>query len=165
MELKDLQCIDENINLDEYISFREDVKSHMEHPEWLGDFTKEELEFMLKNNSKIWVYYLNNEPICSMMIIPSREKDLKKFDIDLDYKEVIDYGPMFVNYNYVGNGLQYKMLKFIDEYSKKLGYNYAAGTVHPDNYYCINNMLKDKFEYVNTKEFTRGIRNIYLKEL
>ena len=165
MELKDLHCIDCNINLDDYISFREDVKSHMEHPEWLGDFSKEDLEFMLNNNSKIWIYYLNDEPVCSMMIIPSREKDLKKFEIDLDFKEVIDYGPMFVNYKYVGNGLQYQMLRFIDEYSKKLGYNYAASTVHPDNNYCINNILKDEFELVNTKEFTRGIRNIYLRKL
>ena len=165
MELKDLHCIDCNINLDDYISFREDVKSHMEHPEWLGDFSKEDLEFMLNNNSKIWIYYLNDEPVCSMMIIPSREKDLKKFEIDLDFKEVIDYGPMFVNYKYVGNGLQYQMLRFIDEYSKKLGYNYAASTVHPDNNYCIKNILKDEFELVNTKEFTRGIRNIYLRKL
>ena len=59
MKLKDLKVIDNNIDLDKYIEFREYVKKHMEHPEWLGDFTKEELEIMLKTNSKIWIYYLN----------------------------------------------------------------------------------------------------------
>ena len=54
MILKDLEMKSENIDLDEYIKFKEYVKSYMEHPEWLGDFTKEDLEKLLKNNSKIW---------------------------------------------------------------------------------------------------------------
>ena len=43
MRLNELNCIDDNINLDEYIEFREKVKKNMEHPEWLGDFSKEDL--------------------------------------------------------------------------------------------------------------------------
>lgn len=164
MNLEDLKCISENINLEEYIEFREMVKENMEHPEWLGDFTKEDLFYMLDNNSKIWIYYLNNNPVCSMMLIPSTEKSLKKFEIDLNYKEVVDYGPMFVNPKYVGNGLQYKMLKELDTFCINLGYKYAAGTIHPDNIYSINNLLKDKFELIGMKEFSRGIRNIYLKK-
>ena len=109
MKLNELKCINDNINLDEYIEFREMVKKNMEHPEWLGDFTKEDLIFMLKNNCKIWIYYLNNEPVCSMLLIPSNENALKKLEIDLAHKKVADYGTMFVNPKYVGNGLQYKM--------------------------------------------------------
>ena len=90
---------------------------------------------------------------------------LKKFDINLDSNIVVDYGPMFVNPKYVGNKLQYQMLKEIDKYSLSLGYKYAAGTIHPENIYSINNLLKDNFELTGTKEFTRGIRKIYLKKL
>ena len=164
MKLNELKSISDNINLDEYIKFREYVKMHMEHPEWLGDFTKEDLINMLNNNSKIWIYYLDNIPICSMMFIPSTEKDVSKFELNLNYKEVVDYGPMFVNPKYIGNGLQYQMLREIDKYSISLGYKYSAGTIHPDNIYSINNLLKDGFEYKSTKEFKRGIRNIYLKK-
>ena len=164
MKLNELKCINNNVDLEEYILFREDVKKHMEHPEWLGDFTKEELSEMLSNGSKIWVYYLNNEPVCSMMLIPATQKALDKFEIKLNYKEVADYGPMFVNYKYVGNGLQYQMLVELDNYCMNLGFKHAASTIHPDNFYCINNMLKDNFIYKNTKTFTRGIRNIYLKD-
>ena len=162
MKLKELYCINENINLDEYIIFRDQVKEKMEHPEWLGDFSKEDLLKLLNNNSKIWIYYINNEPVCSMMLIPSTKKTLTKFEINLDYHEVVDYGPMFVNFKYIGNKLQYQMLKEIDEYCLNLGYKYAVGTVHPDNFYSINNLLKD-FKYVNKKELKRGPRNIYLK--
>ena len=162
--LKDLKCKNENVDLDEYINFREIVKKHMEYPEWLGDFNKDDLIMMLEENSKIWVYYFKEELVCSMMLIPSTEKSLKKFEIDIDYKDVVDYGPMFVNPKYIGNGLQYQMLKELDKYSIKLGYKYAASTIHPDNTYSINNLLKDNFDQINQKEFKRGLRNIYLKE-
>ncbi len=165
MLLSDLTCISDNINIDEYIAFRELVKKHMEHPDWLGDFSKEDIEMFLNNDSKIWIYYLNDEPVCSMMKIPSDTKSIEKFDLDLDYKEVVDYGPMFVNPKYQGNHLQYQMLKVMDEYVKSLGYKYAAGTVHPDNFYSYNNLLKDDFELKGTKTFSRGPRNIYVKKL
>ena len=162
MKLSELTCINENINLDEYIGFREQVKEKMEHPEWLGDFTKEDLIKLLKNKSKIWIYYKQEEPVCSMMFIPSDEESLKKLEIK--EKEVADYGPMFVNQKYIGNGLQYQMLKELDKYSIKKGYKYAASTIHPDNIYSIKNLEKDDFKHTTTKEFRRGIRNIYLKK-
>ena len=119
---------------------------------------------MLNNGSKIWIFYKNNEPVASMMLIPSDEDALRKFGLDLNYRDVVDYGPMFVNPKYVGNKLQYQMLQKIDKYSKSLGYKYAVGTIHPDNKYSINNLLKAGFELKGTRTFKRGVRNIYLKE-
>lgn len=165
MKLEDLKVKDRNIDINEYISFREYVKSYMEHPEWLGDFSKEEIIYMLNNNSKIWVYYKDNEPVCSMMFIPADEKSLRKFEIDLDYHKVADYGPMMVSPKYLGNHLQYQMLKEIDKYSLDNNYSYAAATIHPDNIYSINNIIKDDFKLITQKTFTRGLRNIYLKKL
>lgn len=164
MILQELKYINKNVNIDEYIKFRKLVKESMEYPDWLGDFTKEDLIKMQNNNSIIWIYYLDDDPVCSMMLIPSTEKALNKFEIEIDYKEVIDYGPMFVNPKYAGNGLQYQMLKELDNQCVKLGYKYAVGTIHPNNIYSINNLLKDDFELIGTKEFTRGIRNIYVKK-
>lgn len=164
MKLSDLKCVNENINLDEYIAFRDLVKKNMEYPEWLGDFSKDNLVNMLNNGSKIWIFYKNNEPVASMMLIPSDEDALRKFGLDLNYRDVVDYGPMFVNPKYVGNKLQYQMLQKIDKYSKSLGYKYAVGTIHPDNKYSINNLLKAGFELKGTRTFKRGVRNIYLKE-
>ena len=165
IQLDDLKCISKNIDLDVYLEFINYVKSTMEHPEWLGDFSKEDLQIMLKENTKIWIYYLNDEVVCSMMSIPSTKKTLDKFEINLDYEIVVDYGPMAVNPKYIGNKLQYQMLKELDDYSIKKGYEYVATTIHPDNVYSINNILKDDFELINQKEFKRGIRNIYLKKL
>lgn len=165
MNLDSLKCINENIDIDKYIDFRNLVKMNMEYPDWLGDFSKEDLINLLKDNSRIWIYYLKGEPVCSMMLIPSTERTLSKFGVDLDYTEVVDYGPMFVNPKYVGNGLQYQMLRELDLYCMELGYKYAVSTIHPENIYSINNLLKDGFELVGEKRFTRGLRNIYLKKL
>lgn len=165
MNLKDLKCISENINLDEYIRYREEVKENMEHPEWLGDFSEEELIEMLKTNSKIWMYYLNDEFVCSMMLIEASEKALNKFKVDLNVEDVMDYGPMFVYPKFLENKLQYQMLKELDGYCLEKGYKYAMGTIHPENTYCINNLLKDDFINIDEIELKRGIRNVYLKNL
>lgn len=165
IDINKLEYENKNIDIDNYFLFRDYVKNSMDYPEWLGDFTKNDLEYLLSNGSTIWIYYLDKDPVCSMMLIPSTEKDLSKFEINLDYKEVVDYGPMFVNPKYVGNGLQYQILKVLDEYCINSGYKYAISTVHPDNVYSINNLVKDEFKLIGQKEFSRGIRNIYLKQL
>ena len=163
MKLDQLKCINEDIKIDEYIKYINSVKESMKYPEWLGDFSKEDLIFLLNNNSKIWMYYLNNEFVCSMMLIPANKKSLTSFGIDLNPEEVIDYGPIFINHKYIGNGLQYQMLQKLDEYCIKSGYKYAISTVHPDNIYSINNLVKDKFINIDSINLKRGKRNIYLK--
>lgn len=165
IRLEEFVCISENVDLDKYISFRESVKEKMSFPEWLGDFTKEELEEMLHNGAVIWIYFKKEIPICSMMYIPSTKQALKKFDLKMDFSIVGDYGPMFVNFDYLGNGLQLQMLEVLDKYMVDLNRKYAIATIHPDNIYSIQNFIKDRFILIGQKEFKRGIRNIYIKDL
>ena len=155
----------EKINIDKYLEFRKEVKLNMECPEWLGDFTKEDLEELLKKDSKIWIYYKEETPVCSMMLIPATKESLKSLQLNYKEQEVVDYGPMFVTSKYIGNNLQYQMLTELDQISKKKDYKYAVVTVHPNNIYSIINLEKDNFKLLNTKQFERGIRNIYLKTL
>ena len=163
--LQNLKCIHENINLDEYIGFREYIKSRMENPDWLRNITKEELEDMLEENTKVWVYYKEDELVCSMLAMPATRETIIKYGFDLIPDEVIEYGSMIVNPKYVGNGLQYQMLLELEKYSVKNNYKYVIGTIHPLNTYSIKNILKNGFELVRFKELDRGPRNIYLKHL
>lgn len=57
MKLDNLKCINDNINIAEYITNRDIVKDNMEYPDWLEDFSREDLYNMLDNNTKIWMYY------------------------------------------------------------------------------------------------------------
>ncbi len=165
MKLEDLVLVRDNIELNNYIKFREEVKSSMEHPEWLGDFSKEDLEYLINNGSTIWIWYNNADFVCSMMAIPANKEDLKKFKLDLDYKKMLDYGPMMVNPKYVGNGLQYQMLLVMEKFARENGYKYGVSTIHPDNIYSINNLEKNNFIMIGSREFSRGLRNIYYKEI
>ena len=165
IKLNNLVLKNEDVDLDNYITFREEVKKYMNNPDWLGDFSKEDLEKLLNVGSIIWIYYLELTPVCSMMIIPSTKDDILKFGLDLDYKKVVDYGPMMVNYDYVGNGLQLQMLKELDSYCKNIGLEYVVTTVHPDNIYSIKNIEEDGFSLCGEKIFSRGKRNIYIKKL
>lgn len=163
VKLSDFKCQHSQIDLDKYIDNREKIKMDMRFPEWLGDFSKETLEMLLSIDSKLWVYYHGNNFVCSMMLIPATEDDMINFDVDLNYLEVADYGPMMVSSKYQGNRLQYQMLVELDRICQKMGYRYAIATVHPDNIVSIKNIEKDGFELIDCKNFKRGRRNLYLK--
>ena len=166
MKLSELRVQDSNIDLDKYIEFRESVRSRMEHPEWLGEIPKEGLQQMLDIGGKIWIYYERDIPVCSIMFIPSGEEAKDDLEIEgIDYNLMGDIGPVFVNFDYLGNGLMMQMLEMFDQYLVSIGYKYSMTTVHPDNIYCARNIMKNGLEKVSQKTFKRGIRNIYFKEL
>ena len=164
IKLENLKLV-KDLDLDEYIEFREYVKSDMEHPEWLGDFSKKDLEFMLTIGTEIWNYTDGKELVCSIMLIPSSEKDITSFDLTCDYKLTLDWGPTMVNPKYVGNGLMSQMAKAMEEYVSSKGLKYVVGTVHPDNIYSVNNFIKNGYKEISRKEFKRGLRSVYFKEL
>ena len=152
-------------DIDDYLTFINGVKATMEHPEWLGDFSKEDLIHLLGNGSYAFFFQYHDQTVGSSLIIPTREKDITKFGLDYPYQETMDYGPEGVLADARGNGLQLFILEKMDEFSKNKGYKFAVSTVHPDNVYCIHNMEKHGFDYHETKEFTRGVRNIYKKDI
>lgn len=55
-------------DIDAYLMFAEDVKDTMEHKEWLGDFKKEDYEYLLSNGSVIYIWKINEEIIASGML-------------------------------------------------------------------------------------------------
>lgn len=156
-----------NLNrLNQYLELYENVKKCMKYPEWLGDFSRDDYIHLLNNGSTIFIWIYNKKIIAAGMLIPSKEKDLIKFfSQDLNYKEVIDFGPELVDINYIGNGLQDKIIKYLEKYAKEKGYRYGISTVHPDNFYSIRNLEKNEFKNIGTIELKRGTRNVYRKQL
>ena len=148
-----------------YCKFIKDVKSTMEHPEWLGEFTPDEITDLLGKGSHLYFYEYEGDIVGSSFIIPAREKDIIKFGLDFDYQVTMDYGPEAVADIARGNGIQLLILHDMDEICQALGLRHCVTTVHPDNIFCIKNMEKHGFQYVSTKDFSRGTRNIYVKDI
>ena len=47
MKLTDFKEVSSNVNLDEYLYLYNYVRDNMEHPEWLGTFTLDEIKEIL----------------------------------------------------------------------------------------------------------------------
>jgi len=166
MEISDLKCIDNNIDIDLYQKYYKYVRDNMEHPEWLGTFTNEDIISILNDGGKIWMYFDNDNFVGSVFYMDKvKQSTLEKHNIDCDAKVTSALGPVIVSPEYVGNGLQYKMQQVYNEYAKSLGKKYSFTKAHADNIYSIRNILKD--EYTVTHEYIddRGPNKAFYKEL
>lgn len=137
----------------------------MQHPEWLGTFSKNEIEDILSQEGKIWLYYDNENLVCSMFYIPSNQKSLDKRHINTLEKETASLGPIMVSPDYVGNGLMSKMLEIFNKYCISIGAKYIFTKAHSENLYCIKNMYNDGYKFVEEYENERGKNSVFLKKL
>ena len=163
MQLYDLKEINNNVNLDEYLLLYNYVRDNMEHPEWLGTFTKEEIEQLLKIGGKIWIYYDQNIPVCSVFYIPVSNKALRKHNINYDESITGSLGPIMVRPEYVGNGLQSAMLKVLNQYIESIGKKHMFTKAHSDNIYSIRNILKDGYKAIDEYKNERGPMTAFIK--
>lgn len=165
IKISDLYCVNENVNLDDYLKLYKYVKDNMESPSWLGDFTKEEIEELLKVGAKIWLYYSNNDLVCSMFMLPSSNKTLNKNNVSYDEKECASLGPIMVSKDYVGNKLQLQMMEELEKYCRNNNYKYIFTKVASDNKYSLSNMLKFGFKITNEYINERGKNSTLIKEI
>lgn len=163
--LEELKCISVNVDLDDYLSLYKYVRDNMEHPEWLGTFTKDEIINILNNNGKIWIYYDNEKLVCSMFYIPIKEKNLLKHNIYLQEEDIGSLGPIMVSPDYIGNGYQNQMMKVLEKYIKSIHKKYIFTKVCSDNIYSLNNMIKNNYQVVNIYYDERGENKALIKEI
>lgn len=166
MKLNDFKEISENIDIDSYLNFYTMVREKMEHQEWLGTFTEEELLDILNHKGKIFIYYDGNEIVCSFMYIPIEQKTLEKHSINVDEQLVGACGPIMVSPKYIGNKLQQQMLDILDDYCLAVGNTYVFTKFSSDNIFSKNNFIKNGYEYIETYTSSKGEKkDIYLKKL
>ncbi len=163
MKLKDLKEISNNVNLDDYLYLYNYVRDNMEHPEWLGTFSKEEINDILNIGGKIWLYYDKDIPVCSVFYIPTTNKSLRKHNVEYDESITGSLGPIMVRKEYVGNGLQTSMMKMLNNYVKSIGITHMFTKAHSDNIYSIRNILKDGYKVVHIYTNERGENTAFVK--
>ena len=163
MKLADLKEVSDNVNLDEYLELYNYVRTNMEHPEWLGTFPREEIEKILSNGGKIWLYYDKDIPVCSAFYIPVSNKALRKHNVDYDEGITGSAGPVMVRKEYVGNGLQTELMHVLDDYAKSLNKTHMFAKAHANNIYSIRNILKDGYKIVDEYENERGSMKAFIK--
>ena len=163
MKLTDIKEVSSNVNLDEYLYLYKYVRDNMEHPEWLGTFTLDEIKEILNIGGKIWMYYDKDIPVCSVFYIPASNKSLRKHNIEYDETVTGSLGPIMVRKEYVGNGLQTAMLEVLNNYIKSIGKTHMFTKAHSDNIYSIRNILKDGYKVIDKYENERGPMTAFIK--
>ena len=163
MKLNDLKEVSDDINIDEYLNLYNYVRQNMEHPEWLGTFTRGEIKEILKIGGKIWMYYDKKIPVCSVFYIPTSNKSLRKHNITYDEKVTGSLGPIMVRKEYVGNGLQTEMMNVLNNYVKGIKKTHMFTKAHSDNIYSIRNILKDGYTVIDKYENDRGPMTAFVK--
>lgn len=165
VNLADLRCESEEVDLDDFLALEEAVLAKIEDPEWFGVIKRENLEKWLGHGAKIWLYYRGDEPVCAAITIPATKKDMSKYGVDYDPETTLTYGPQLVHPDYWGEGLQFKMLQDLDHFAREQGYKIAMATIHPQNSYSLRNFMRDKFYLCGQIETERGPRKVYAKKL
>lgn len=162
---ENLKCISDNVNLNDYLKLYTYVRENMANPEWLGTFSLSEIQEILSNGGKIWLYYDNENLVCSMFYIPANQKTLDKRNINTLEKETGSLGPIMVSPDYVGNGYMLKMLNVFNKYCVSIGMKYIFTKAHSENLYSINNIYKDGYILVDEYQNERGKMSAFLKSL
>ena len=163
MKLTDLREVSNNVNLNEYLYLYNYVRDNMEHPEWLGTFTLDEINEILSIGGKIWMYYDKDIPVCSVFYIPTSNKSLRKHNVLYDEKVTGSLGPIMVRKEYVGNGLQAEMMEVLNKYANSIGKIHMFTKAHSDNIYSILNILKDGYKVIDEYENERGPMTAFIK--
>ena len=104
-----------------------------------------------------------------IVALPGMKEENLGRDIELAQEElgkVAHMESVAILPSYRGNGLQYALMQQGEADLRKMGYSYLMCTVHPDNLYSKNNVIRQGYEVVLTKEKYGGyIRDILLKKL
>ena len=102
-------------------------------------------------------------------IFPETEMENLGYDIGFSEEEakkvvVLDTAAILPKWR--GKNLQYLMMQAAEKELRDLGYQYLMCTVHPENRFSLNNVIKQGYEIKATKEKYGGfMRHILLKEL
>ena len=130
------------------------LNNYINNKNKLINYSKEDLEILLENNSIIYTYYNKKEIIITILIIPQNDK----------YKS-INIEPLLISKKYINNDILITIINDLNNKIKSLNYKNIKVKIHPDNIYLIDKFIKNNFILKDTIETSLGIRNIYLKTI
>ena len=151
-------------NIDKYIKSLSIVLNNMSNPEWLGDFTREDYQYLLENNiMDIYVWSIDDIYVGAASLIKVDEVNIEEYKLSMfNSNEVIDFGPIWVNPNHTGNGYQVKFIKYLEEVADK-SYKCFVTTIDPNNIISIHNFEKCNFKSMGEVNLKRGKRLVLTK--
>ena len=153
--------------VDKYLGFLHEVKAMMEQEEWFFlDPDEEVYEMMEQDAMGIWLAE-DGARIAAVfcVVYPGMRSFNLGYDLNFgeeDLKRVVHMDTAAVHPDYRGPGLQHQMMLHAE---KELGGRILMCTIHPDNCYSLNNVLKQGYTIEKKTEKYGSIRYILRKDL
>lgn len=149
------------------------VWEHMEHQEWFAADNIDYLSYTLLPGHGIGYKAIEETTgtVAGIFLValPGLDESNMGYDIHLPEESlplVAHMDSVAILPQYRGHHLQYRMMQTAEEDLKALGIRYLLCTVHPDNHYSRNNIIKQGYEFVLQKtKYNGAIRDIFLKQL
>ena len=153
--------------VDKYLAFLHEVKAMMEEDEWFFlDPDEEVYEMMEQGAMGIWLAE-DGERIAAVfcVVYPGSRHFNLGYDLgfgDEELKRVVHMDTAAVHPDYRGQGLQHRMMAHAEQ---ELSGRILMCTIHPDNRYSLNNVLKQGYTIEKKTEKYGSIRYILRKDL
>lgn len=151
----------------------ESVVDSLEEKEWFAADSAEYILQILKEGTGIG--FKATEALSGrlagifMMVFPGRSEENLGRDIgfpDQELEKVVHMDTVAVLPEFRGHHLQSRLMRAAEEEAARRGYRYLMCTVHPENRYSRENVLKQGYRAVLTKEKYGGyLRDILVKTL
>ena len=160
------ECTPENIS--EILQIQEETFETLSSPDLLRKNTPEMLSECLKYpHQTIGAWYQDELAAFAMRYTPegNAEEDLSLLlqGVNLSHLKPANFKLCIVRPSYKGNSLQFHLGALLEQYAKNAGIGLMCATVHPENTYSINNLLKLGYSYNRTLEKYGLERNLYFK--
>lgn len=148
----------------------ETVRAQMPHPEWFyldpPEYVREQLE---KGTMELWVAE-DGEVLAGALSILILGEDPNNYGFDLglsreDRARAVNMDSAAVDPRYRGQGLQRRLLRQAEEELKEAGMGILLCTVHPDNRYSLDNVLRQGYVIQKKLEKYDSVRFLLRKDI
>lgn len=156
----------------EMLQLIQTVHDHMEQKQWYVIDGMEEYAYYLEDGKGVGYKAVDEDGKMAgifLAIIPEDRETNLGYDIGFTDEQaqkaaIMETAAILPAYR--GQKLQYRTMMAAEEELKSLGYRYLLCTVHPENQFSLNNVLKQGYKIMMTKEKYGGfLRHILLKEI
>lgn len=153
-----------------FILFLDEIKAEMSNPEWFYLDPPDTVRRMMEDHTmELWLAEDGNRVAAVFDILhPGLQSFNYGYDLDLSEEEllhVIHMDTSAVHPDYRGLGLQRKMVYAAEQEYCGKGRRILLCTVHPENRYSLNNMLKQGFQIQKRVEKYGSERYILRKDI
>ncbi len=155
---------------EQFIELLYDVRNGMEHPEWFFLDSPQEIRELMDNGTmQLWLAVDGNRLAAALdILIPGLEEYNYGYDLGLDEADlprVINMDSAAVRPDYRGQGLQKRLLEAAEHEIAQMGDRILLCTVHPDNRFSLDNVLKQGYAIQRKIEKYGSVRFVLRKDI